>query len=312
MGYFQERDVPASAVSKLWSFEMARASGSLNPVLTLAGSIDASAPSPGFPLAIKRIYRQPMLSRYSLGSLGRGWSHNWETRVEVILENTNNRVVVRSPFGADRWFMPVDGHSVYAGPYVSITPDGSELTYIKRSFQLVGSFQLVMADKTVWQFNSGNLLYYVQDPNGNRITCAYAGTNLISLTHSSGQRFILDYSANGRLWHVTDQANRVTTCEYDSSGEHLTRVTAPGERVTSYAYLSDGSAQQRHALITVTRPDLTQDSFLYDTQGRLTQTSSGGDAQKVTYSCDSVGLVTVTDGHRKAYISALGTGGPTR
>src|SRR5262249_2475200 len=91
--------------------------------------------------------------------------------------------------------------------------------------------------------------------------------------------------------------DRVTTYQYDASGEHLARVTAPGNRVTSYSYETAGTLQQRHALTGIVHPDQTENSFAYDTQGRLTNTDGTccGGAQKVTYAYDSAGTVTVTD-----------------
>ena len=76
------------------------------------------------------------------------------------------------------------------------------------------------------------------DSNGNRITAGYTDGNLTSLTHSSGRQLLIDYNRQGRIWHVTDPLgpgtgdDRVTTFEYDASGEYLLRVIDPGDRTT--------------------------------------------------------------------------------
>src|SRR6185295_15245032 len=83
----------------LFNFEVLQATAALNPVRTLAGAVDASAPSPGFPLVFRRVYGQPILSRYKLGPLGRGWSHNWDISVQGLERFSG--VVVHGPGGSD-------------------------------------------------------------------------------------------------------------------------------------------------------------------------------------------------------------------
>jgi YD repeat-containing protein len=140
---------------------------------------------------------------------------------------------------------------------------------------------------------------------------------LTALAHSSGRQLILDYNAQGYLWHLTDPLgpgatdDRVTTFEYDGSGEHLYRVTAPGNRVTTYAYDLSTQPQRFHALTNVVHPDLTQDMFAYDARGRLMQSSKTccGGGQQVNYSYDSAGTVTVTDATGRTTQLLYGLGG---
>ena len=74
---------PTQDVGKVWNSEVAQASAALGPVQYLAGAVDASAPTPGIPLTYSRVYGEPITSRYTLGSLGRGWTSNWAVRAEV-------------------------------------------------------------------------------------------------------------------------------------------------------------------------------------------------------------------------------------
>jgi RHS repeat-associated protein len=276
----------------------------LNPVRTLAASVDASAPSPGFPLVFRRLYRQPILSRFKLGTLGRGWSHNWDVWIQTL---TNlNGVVIHGPGGSDRFF-----GRFADGTYTSTGGDNGQLIVSSKLFRRVE------ADKTIWQFNSSNRLDYVQDPNGNRITCGYTGALLTSLLHSSGKTFLLEYDGSGRLIRLTDPLgpgsadDRVTTYEYDASAEHLTRVTAPGGRVTVYDYASSALAQTSHALAQVTYSDLTADTFSYDNQGRLAGSSKSccGGAQNVAYGYDLSGTVTIRDAAGRTTQLLYGLGG---
>src|SRR5262249_18519835 len=86
----------------LFNFEVFQASAALNPVRALAAAVDASAPSPGLPLAFRRIFGQPILSRFKTGPLGRGWSHNWDVSIQNL--TVFQGVVVHGPGGADRFF----------------------------------------------------------------------------------------------------------------------------------------------------------------------------------------------------------------
>src|SRR5262249_1325740 len=81
-------------VGQVYNLEVAQASASLNPVRYLGGSVDASVPAPGLPLTFSRVYGQPITSRYKLGSLGRGWTTNWDVMAQT---ESNGDVVLRGP-----------------------------------------------------------------------------------------------------------------------------------------------------------------------------------------------------------------------
>ncbi|MBE7502048.1 MAG: hypothetical protein HS113_17490, partial [Verrucomicrobiales bacterium] len=296
----------------LFNFEVLQSSGALSPVRTLAASVDASAPSPGFPLVFRRTYAQPILSRYRLGPLGRGWSHNWDVYIQTLTNSYG--VTVRGPGGADRFFGQYSN-----GRYTAMPGDNATLIVTNRTFRL-GE-----ADGTTWVFATNapiGPLQYVEDPNGNRITCGYTGALLTSLTHSRGRQFLLQYNAEGRLSRLTDPLgpgpddDRVTTFSYvpfdfGARREYLTAVTTPDGRVTRYAYDAGTTGPRLHALQQITYPDGTGDSFSYDAQGRLIQTSQHccGTAQQVTYAYDSAGTVTVTDATGRATQLLYGLGG---
>ena len=274
-------------VSKLYNFEVAQASASLNPVQYLAGSVDASVPTPGLALSFSRVYGESIVSRYKLGPLGRGWTDNWDVSAEV---QSNGDVVLRGPGGVDRFF--------------TLEPNGSFQASPGDMGQLIlsaGAYRLTESDQTVWQFRTDGLLDYVADTNGNRITLGYTNGLLTSLADSDGEQLLIDYNAQGRIAHVTNPLgpgpadDLITTYAYDASGEHLVQVTQPGGRVTSYAYDSGDGAAREHALLSVAYPDGTHDYFAYDSLGRLISTSGDQQGQLVTYAYDSTGGVTVTD-----------------
>lgn len=302
MNYLKSVGQDVTDVGQLWNFEVAKASASLNPVSTLASSVDASAPSPGFPLVFRRVYGQSIISRYHLGPLGRGWSHNWEVSIQVA---TSGNVTVLGPSGSVRLFTFKNGR------FYNSTGDYGVLT------SSAGAYRITETDQTVWQFRTDNLLDYVQDNNSNRITCGYTSGRLTTLTHSSGKQFLLDYDGNGRLWHLTDPLgsgsadDRVTTYQYDTSGEHLLTVTKPGSRTTSYTYITSTSVLQRfHALTSTMNPDKTTNTFAYDGFGRLTQTAKGCcGGSPITFLYDSNGKVTVVDATSRTNVISYGLEG---
>jgi RHS repeat-associated protein/uncharacterized repeat protein (TIGR01451 family) len=149
----------------------------------------------------------------------------------------------------------------------------------------------------------------VQDTNGNRITLGYTNGLPTTITHSSGAQLVLAYNAGGRLASVTDPLGRVTTYEYDASGEHLVRVTQPGGRVTAYTYDTGAVLPREHALLSVTYPDGTHSNFAYDDNGRLTQTSGDNGGEAVSYAYDTAGGVTVTDATGRVTHLAFGLAG---
>src|SRR5262249_17074417 len=158
------------------------------------------------------------------GSLGRGWSTNWDVSAQTL---SNGDVVLHGPGGVDRFFTKNPN-----GSYTGGIGDHGVLTLND------GFYDLVETDQTHWHFRAHGLLNYVQDTDGNRITLGYTGALLTSLTHSSGQQLLLAYNSAGRLISVTNPAgpgtadDLVTTYQYDASGEHLLHVIAPGNRVT--------------------------------------------------------------------------------
>ncbi|HOW73530.1 MAG TPA: DUF6531 domain-containing protein [Phycisphaerae bacterium] len=265
------RDVPS-----LLAFEVLQAAG-LSPHRTLAGAVDAYSPAPGMPLVFTRVYGQTIDSRYKLGPLGRGWSHNWDVWAQTL---ANQTVLIHGPNGLDRTFID-NGNGTYSAP-------PGEYGTLTRT----GSFRLTEKDGTVWQFRPDDRLDYVEDTNSNRVTCIYTGTLLTGLTHSCGKSLTLTHNGDGRIVQLTDPAGRSTTYAYD--GEHLVSVTAPGNRVTGYTYETGGTLPQLHALLSTAYPGGTHDYFTYDAAGRLTGTHRDNDAEPVTYSYN-VGTVTVTD-----------------
>ena len=282
-------------VSQLLVFALQQADG-LSPTRTLASAVDAAVDAPGLPLNFARVFPEPISQRYLLGSLGRGWSHNWDYHVE---SDGQGNVSIVGPGGSRRLFQADSrpptlryggGLYVTTTAYFSQKGDNGILTTVDgHVFYLHESHGLLRA------FRSDGKLDYIQDPNGNRITCAYSGSLLTSLTHSSGQSLTLTYNGAGRIATITDSLSRHTTLSYDGSGEHLLSIQTYDGRASAYAYVTGQGLAQEHALSQIAYPGGSRRYFAYDAQGRLANTCRDGNAENLTFSYDSAGTVTATD-----------------
>ena len=111
-----------------------------------------------------------------------------------------------------------------------------------------GSYHLVAADGTIYQFNANGTLDYVEDTHGNSITAGYnAQEQLVSLTDSNGEYLDLSYDSDGNLASITDSNGQNETYGYDSTGQFLTSFTDVYGTIT-YTYVTNQSAAQDNAL----------------------------------------------------------------
>ncbi len=299
MNYLHTVGQDVSDVKSLLAFGIQQAQA-LSPFSYLAGAAELYSLAPGIPLTFSRVYGQSIDSRYEFGPLGRGWRHNWDIYIE---EFPDGDVIVRGPLGIDRYFnRDSGGYTASPGDYGTLTLSD-------------GKYNLTEKYGAVWQFRSDNLLDYVEDRNGNRITAGYATGQLISITHSNGDQLLFDYNGEGRIWHVTDprgpgpEDDYVVIYEYDVSREHLVNANEPNNRVTRYTYNTGNGLQREHALLSVEYPDGRDVHFSYDAKGRLVETHRGGGVESVTYSYDPTGTVTVTDATGRQAVLYFGLGG---
>ena len=269
-------------VGDLLAFEFMQADG-LSPLTTLSSSVDAAVEAPGLPLVFSRSFPATISGRFDLGPLGRSWSDNWQYTLEQATDGT---VTVVGPGDSRRVFQP---DSRYNGKYFSQPGDHGTLTALG-----AGVFSLRESAGLLQVFRSDSKLDYIEDTNGNRITCGYNGSLLTNLTHSSGQSLQIAYNTAGRIQTITDHLGHQTTFTYDGANEHLTAVQYYDGRTVSYAY--DGF----HALTAIAYPNGSHRSFTYDAHSRLAGTSLDGGAEALIFAYNTTGLVTVTDALGKA------------
>ena len=278
--------IPVNDTSDLLAFEFMKADD-LGPLRTLAGAEDASVEAPGLPLVFTRSFPATISGRFEQGPLGRGWSHNWQYSLQ---QESDGTVDITGPGGSRRTFKP---DSRWSGKYFPQAGDHGTLTPLGG-----GAFSVREPSGLIRAFRSDGKLDYMEDLNGNRITCGYSGNLLTSLTHASGQSLTLGYSG-GHIQTITDSVGRQTVFSY--TGEHLTGVQYYDGRTAAYDYNLSGPSI--HALTHVARSCCTHQYFEYESHGWLYQIHRGGGAEAVTFSYDSTGKVTATDalGHSSKF-----------
>jgi YD repeat-containing protein len=262
---------------------------------TLFATVDASAPAPALPLQFARFTTDGLEHRFSLGPLGRGWSHNYEY---TLTQPASDKIIIRTPGGGGRRF-DRGSDNVWRGQ----TGDYATLAVG------AGWFVLTEKDGLSRQFDAGGLLVSIEEPNHNRVTLSYSGSQLTGLAHSAGPSFTLQYNAQGRLARLTDHAGQVTDYEYDPAGEHLLRVVSPGAVTNIYTYQPVVGSPSDHALASITFPDGTHQFFGWNSMGRLAEQSRDGGAERLRFTYSSGGVVSVRDDRNAVTTLRLGERG---
>ncbi len=266
-------------IEPLLSMAFRQADG-LSPLSTLATGIDAVIEAPGLPITFERSYGQPISRRFELGALGRGWTHNWQYKLTTEDDGT---VVITDMTGTPRLFQP---DSRYANRYLAQPGDQGALR-----FSSATGYILTESNGLIQFFSADGQLNYIEDTNGNRITCTYSGGLLTSLTHSAGPAMTITYT-NGLISSVADHLNRQT--KYTYNDQHLASVTTYDGQITTYTYNVSAGTPALHGLTKTRLPDGTHRFFTYDDQGRLATASRDNDNEKTAFSY-SDGRVNVTD-----------------
>ncbi|BFM39775.1 Calx-beta domain-containing protein [Synechocystis sp. LKSZ1] len=275
--YLSQLGQRTNNVTQLYNFELKQANAALisSP---LVSSIDSLDPAPGLSLTFNRVFYQSLTERYNLGTLGRGWSTEWDLRVTT---DSDGNILIRNVGDLLRFFAK-QGDGTY------LDNQGNRITLSN------GQYRLKEANGVIFTFANDGKFSAIEDPNGNRITLQYSNNRLTKLLHTNGDSLTLTYNAQGRLSQVTDSAGQSNTYSYDATGELLQSVTTP-QGTTTYAYDTGNVAAKKYSLLSVTTNLGYQRTFEYDNQGRLTKEASNNQAETLTYSYDSTGGITVTD-----------------
>jgi RHS repeat-associated protein len=248
---------------------------------------DLSVPGRGMALDLTRTYNS--MSAATDGPFGFGWSFPYDMSLSFP---DPTHVVVNQGNGAQVTFTEQSG-GVYAAPprvTATLVHNGD------------GSWTFVRRHKDTFSFDSGGLLTQEKDLNGYVTTLAHNGSGqLTTVTDPAGRKLTFAYSGN-HISSVTDPLGRVVTYAYDGEG-NLTDVTDVNGGNTHFTYDSG------HRMLTMRFPDQAPGvpgstgavvSNKYDGQGRvIEQTDQLGRTTKFAYVGEPLteagGTTTITD-----------------
>ena len=250
----------------------------------IVGSRDLSVSGTGLPLSISRTFNN-LDPGGAVQSVGRrnSLSVGEDVRLEIP---ASGPVVYVGPSGFRAPF------ARSGGAFTSPTGMNSTLT------QAGGADYTLTenASGTKQVFSSAGTLLRQEDRNGNRISYAYTGGRLTSITDTQGRAVTVARNANATVSSITDLTGRRVSYAYDASLNLLQFTDAAGKRV-QFAY-SVGS----NNLTQITDAESEKTTITYDANRRVT--SIARDNGATTRFAYNSGSTVVTDPRGFATTSA--------
>jgi RHS repeat-associated protein len=246
--------------------------------------------------------------RYHQGAFGFGESHPFDITATV---NGFSGFVISNPDGSARTFaIPSPSQT---NQYLGVPGDYGVFTV-----NADATWTLTESNGMVYHFKPGagplnQVLDYIQDLNGNRITLTYTNNLVSSAVDSVGNTISFVYDSLGHITQSTDPVGRVTTYTYDIMNDslHSTFLTSITDSAgtTSFAwneggqsgvgYLGDGCVstycEPAIGVNTITYPDGTHLYFNYDALGRVISQYRDGPTETLTYTYGPAGAISTTD-----------------
>ena len=205
---------------------------------------------------------------FSPGSIGNGWSHNYEQSLEIL---DNDAVIFREGGMAreyrldkeNRYLAPRDDHSA-----LTKNPDGGYVQTEKEG--LTRSFT-----------SSGQLATMI-DRNGNSQNFSYKNGKVATVNDPAGRAATFRYDPAGKLNAITDPLGNNYLFTY--SNGLLSRLTAPDGGSWNYLYGANG------LLTTKSDPNGYSSTYNYDEHNRaIIATDPQGRLRTVDYSAGNIG-----------------------
>jgi RHS repeat-associated protein len=274
--YLAQVGDPVTDQGTLFGFEVLKAEDTL-PASTLTSVVDSATVEPGISLTFERSFSPSLVSRYTPGSLGYGWTSNWDISATT---DGNGNVYIQDG-AATRYFQYLG-----KGNYQPADGDQGVLTLAN------GRYTLHDINGAVTSFLPDGQLDYIQDSDGNRITAGYTAMLMTSLTQSDGDKLLIAYN-DGLISQITDPAGDVTTYEYDSNDQLISVSNTNG--TYQYSYINGQGPELEHDLSLITYPDGTHTFLTYDSEGRVLEQTADSGADPVTYAYLSPGGYTTTN-----------------
>ncbi len=244
--------------------------------------MDLSFPALGGELSFVRSYASLATDVYT-SVLGFGWTHNLDTRLitETMPGGVAGQVLFKA-HSANEYIFFVNDDGTYS-PYPGV---GAELT---RNGD--GTYSLVMADQTRYDFDAGGKVTARTDPAGHARAYTYDGQNRLYRV-TAGTRYIqLGYNAPGQIDTVSDHAGRSLTFQY-TSGDLTSVIDVLGN---TWIYHYDGAS---HRLTEEIDPEgKTVERTEYDaTSGKALRRYNGQNELILELTYNAGGTTAVADG----------------
>lgn len=188
------------------------------------------------------------------GSLGNGWSHNYETFLDI---KTDNNIEVHWNANQCNQFTAI-GDNTYFTNEISVQNDN----LIKN---LDNTYTLTCPDQSVYRFDSTGKLSEQVNSHGQKLNFTYNANNKLQriLEPISGRILNFQYNVDGYLDNVQDNTNRLVSFTYDSS-HNLTGITNALGKTTTYRYDING-----YVLSAVDSEGTSMFTNIYDIYGRV-------------------------------------------
>lgn len=223
-------------------------------------------------------------SKLSLGTMGKGWHHNFEIRIAKVYDSLY-------VYWAPSEYAAFTKNS--SGAYTcSVLGKQNDVLTVNTD----GSYLLNSNNDMKYSFSSTGVLTNVQNRVGKNITLTKnASGNLVITEPISGQTLTVTYNTAGLIGKVTDQSGRSVAFNYDANA-CLTSITDANGKISTYTYDSNG------CVLTGTDGDnVCCFTDTYDSSGRIVTQQDAISGNKLTYfSYDSTSvtgelIVTITD-----------------
>jgi RHS repeat-associated protein len=237
---------------------------------------DLSIGSGEFPYRLTFQSQYSSRLRYSAGTMGLGWSHNWDftiakgsdvfeglalnspisgaasialiyAMVDLLSDNSLPVQRVVSVHEAAYWWIgQLSNNQVTAtlpngARKFTLLPDGTYNSLSTQADTLTltgGLYKITTPQQEVMNFNAAGQLTSQVYPNGVTVTLAYTGGNLTSITNGMGRTLTLNYTS-GKLSSVTDGSGRSVQYAYDGTSQ-LTQFTDALSQNYTFSYNSPG------------------------------------------------------------------------
>jgi RHS repeat-associated protein len=197
-------------------------------------------------------------------AFGSGWSlDGWK---ELVI-NPDQSVLMVDGSGSQRIY---EAPKTVGGAYVSDDHDPSILEKLPD-----GTFRITQKDKTVYRFNSQNMLSETQEVDGEVTRYQYdASGQLTGIVDPAGLKTTFTYEGS-RITQIQDPAGRITHLSYDAAG-NLIRITDPDGAQRTWEYDAE------HHMIAEVDARGNREQSVYDFAGRASQaTRKDGSVVKI-------------------------------